>query len=224
MTAATMKARRAHLGGFTLLEVLVVMSLLSVVMLALGSALRTVAQTEERIDERLARADEMRIAVGFMRATLGRVSARKVAPPPPGALSVMFSGGTDSVAWVGVMPARYGAGGRFFFRLGLEPDNAQTALVIRFAPWADSASFPDWTRADFRILVRNATRLTLGYLDSEPSPAQWSAAWAPFDRIPNQLQLEIETTAGAWPSLNFPMRTLPISDPSTGGAVFGGGN
>ena len=38
-------------SGFTLVEVLVVMSLLSLVMLAMGSALRTTAQTEERVDQ-----------------------------------------------------------------------------------------------------------------------------------------------------------------------------
>ena len=76
-------AETSRSTGFTLMEVLVVMSLLSLVMLALGSSLRTIAQTEERIDQRLSRADEMRIAVSFLRSTLGRVSARKVTPPPP---------------------------------------------------------------------------------------------------------------------------------------------
>ena len=60
-------------GGFTLVEVLVVLSLLSLVMLAMGSALRTTAQTEERVDQRLQRADEMRVTTGFLRYILGRV-------------------------------------------------------------------------------------------------------------------------------------------------------
>ena len=38
--------------GFTLLELLVVMALLSGVMLALGASMRTMARTEERIDQR----------------------------------------------------------------------------------------------------------------------------------------------------------------------------
>ena len=70
-----------RMGGFTLVEVLVVMSLLSLVMLAMGSALRTTAQTEERVDQRLQRADEMRLAADFLRSILGRVSARKVPGP-----------------------------------------------------------------------------------------------------------------------------------------------
>ena len=66
--------------GFTLVGLLVVLTLLSLVMLAMGSALRTTAQTEERVDQRLQRTDEMRVASGFLREILGRISARKVMP------------------------------------------------------------------------------------------------------------------------------------------------
>lgn len=209
------------MGGFTLVEILVVMTLLSVIMLALGSALRTVAQTQDRIDVRLERADEMRIATTFLRSTLERVSARKVQPPPPATTAVLFATGPSAVAWVGVMPARYGAGGRCFFRLGLERSGAENALVIRFVPWTSAPDFPDWSRAESRVLVRNVSRLAIRFQDAQTSPPQWSPDWAPKDRLPDQLQLEIATAHGDWPPLTFPMRVMPTSSPSLGGAAFG---
>ena len=221
MSAMHSRGPRFRVRGFTLVEILVVMSLLSVVMLALGSALRTIAQTEERIDERLERADEMRIAAAFLRATLERVSARKVAAPPPAPTGVLFEAGMNSVAWVGVMPARYGAGGRSFFRLGVEPDETGAALVIRFVPWADAPQFPDWSRADSRVLVRQVTGLTVRFQDAQASPPQWSPDWPPRDRLPDQLQLEIETVRGRWPPMTFPMRAMPTGNPTLGGATFG---
>jgi general secretion pathway protein J len=221
MRAQHAAASKARLGGFTLVEILVVMSLLSVIMLALGSALRTLAQAEERIDIRLDRADEMRIASTFLRSTLARVSARKVKPPPPATEAVLFATGPNAVAWVGVMPARYGAGGRSFFRLALEPDGAESALVIRFAPWTAAPDFPDWSRAESRILVRHVTSVALRFQDAQSSPPQWSADWSPKDRLPDQLQLEIETAQGGWPPLTFPMRAMPTGNPSLGGAAFG---
>jgi general secretion pathway protein J len=221
MRSARSAAPRIRLGGFTLVEILVVMSLLSMIMLALGSALRSIAQTEDRIDERLERADEMRIATTFLRSTLERVSARKVQPPPPATVAILFATGPNAVAWVGVMPARYGAGGRSFFRLGIEPNGADSALVIRFAPWTDAPDFPDWSRTESRVLVRHVTGFALRFQDAEISPPLWSLDWAPKDRLPNQLQLEIETARGGWPPLTFPMRTMPTSNPSLGGAAFG---
>lgn len=222
MTTPHCKSCRPRARGFTLVEILVVMSLLSVVMLALGSALRTVAQTEERIEERLSRADEMRTAVGFMRSTLGRVSARRVPASPPGSTRVLFGADQNTVSWIGVMPARYGAGGRYFFRLALEPADSGTALVVRFAPWVDAAVFPDWALAESRVLVQEVTRVAMRFQDGRVNPPSWSAEWSPTDRLPDQLQLEVETSAGPWPVVNFPMRFLPTSDPASGGAAFGG--
>lgn len=56
--------RRLQLG-FTLVELLVTMALLSILMLGMASALRTMAQTEERVDTRLTETDEFRVATGF---------------------------------------------------------------------------------------------------------------------------------------------------------------
>ena len=70
--------RKASLsGGFTLVEMLVALTLMSLVMLGMASAIRTMAQTEERIDVRVDRADEMRVASGFIRSVLGRLSTRR---------------------------------------------------------------------------------------------------------------------------------------------------
>lgn len=208
-------------GGFTLVEVLVVMALLSAVMLALGSALRTVAQAEERIDQRLGRADEMRIAVAFVRSTLGRISGRKVVGPPPSTAAVLFAADRSSLAWIGIMPARYGAGGRYFFRLAVEPDQQQqAALMVRFKPWVDAAVFPDWSGAEARVLAKNLTGVAMSYMDTEEG-VSWTSTWTAKDRLPDLLRIEVETAAGGWPPLIIPMRLLVTSDPRSGGAVFG---
>ena len=53
--------------GFTLVEVMVALTLLSLVMLVLGSAIRSMGASAERIDARSASIDEMRVATTFLR-------------------------------------------------------------------------------------------------------------------------------------------------------------
>lgn len=214
-------------GGFTLLEILVVMALLSVVMLALGAALRTIAQTETRIDNRLARADEFRMAVAFLRKTLGQVSAHKVATPAKaGGGAVLFAAQPDAVAWVGVMPARYGVGGRHFFRLAVEPETdgmpRKLALVIRFMPWKDTPDFPDWSKAPVRTLVSDVVSMTLSYENSQVTPALTSAGWVNTDRLPDRMGLNLQTTSGPYPLLVVPLRPLPLGTGNAGGFAIGG--
>ena len=210
--------------GFTLLELLVVMALLSGVMLALGASMRTMARTEERIDARLARTDEFRVATSFIRSTLGRVSARRVvAVLEPGARPFLFVGEPNGVAWVGVMPARHGAGGRYFFKLAVEPINGVPSLAIRFAPWADVPQFPDWSQADLRVLASGVRAFSIRYEDIRVNPPAWADSWTIADRLPEHLVIALESDSGAWPDLVVPLRVLSGSDPRrSGGPVLGG--
>lgn len=208
--------------GFTLLEVLVVMSLLSLVMLGMGSALRTTAQTGERVDQRLLRADEMRTATSFIYAALGRVSAQKINKPlVVGESPYLFSGQPNAVAWIGIMPARYGAGGRYYFKLSLGEVAREQGLILQFMPWTDAPIFPDWTQAEGRVLVPGVTALSLQYLDVGVVPPQWVPTWSSTEGLPDRAMLTLQGVDGAWPVLVVPLRATP-SSAGSGGAVFGG--
>lgn len=214
--------RRLQLG-FTLVELLVTMTLLSILMLGMVSALRTMGQAEERVDARLAKADEFRIATGFLRTILGRVSVRKkTAPLVQGASAYMFSGAPDAVAWVGVMPARQGAGGRNFFRLAVEQLQGESVLVIRFMPWSESTEFPDWSQADSRVLVKGVTSFELSYEDARQVPSVWMGAWQRTDGVPERVRIDLQTSAGPWPLWMVALRSLPASERG-GGSRFSAG-
>jgi general secretion pathway protein J len=214
---------RPAAAGFTLVELLVVISLLSLVMLAMGSALRTTAQTEERVDARLRRVDDLRVADNFLRSVLGRVSLRKRL----GTIAIdespyYFLGRPQEMVWLGVMPARYGAGGRYLFHLGLEDAPGGQALVLRYLPFTQDGGTPDWSRAESYVLVPAVTGFEIRFEDAVPEPPQWGAPWTLNDRLPQRVSFQIRSATDVWPDIVVPMRTLPGSDSSMGGAVFGG--
>lgn len=206
--------------GFTLIEMLLVLVLLSLLVLAMASALRTASQTEERIDTRLEHMDDLRVASTFLRSVLGQVSAQKTSLPVPAGKSPYFFIGTPaSVTWVGVMPARYGAGGRTHWRLSL---NDQGALVLQYLPWIDAATVPDWNAAESNTLLTGVTRLALRYEDARSEPPVWTPEWSAIDRLPDRIAIEVETATGAWPPIAVALRILPASDPSSGSFSLGG--
>lgn len=212
----------ARMSGFTLVEILVVITLMSLVMLGLGAAMRTIAQTEGRVDERLQRADEMRVATGFLGATLGRISVRKTAQPLDINTSpYQFVGSQSAVAWVGVMPPRYGAGGRNFFRLSMENVAGNSAVVIRYAPWKAESAFPAWGTAESRVLVANAAGFLLEYADDDGSTLAWLPQWPHTQRLPGRVRISVRTQSGDWPFFVIPMRQLPAGDNGRGGFSLG---
>lgn len=217
-----MSRRPRNVAGFTLVEILVVMTLLSVIMLGLGAAMRTIAQTEERVDQRLQRADETRVTASFLGATLGRISARRSqAPTQVGGSVALFSGRPDAVMWVGVMPARYGAGGRYFFRLGLERRADRADLVIRFAPWTAAGAFPDWATTDSRVLVRGVTAMGLDYGHEAGGVQTWQGDWTDPQVLPGRIRISLRTATQDWPQLTIALRQLPAGDNGRGGFSLG---
>ncbi len=206
--------------GFTLVELLVVMTLLSLMVVAMGSALRTASQTEDRVDIRLQRMDDLRTISGFLRSVLGRVSAQKITTPvQAGSSPYFFSGSASSMSWVGVMPARYGAGGRYHFRLELTDAGV---LLLHYMPWIGAAVLPDWTAGQSAPLLSGVTGLTFQYEDAVMEPPEWSSQWAIIDRLPERVSISVATGSGTWPEIVVPLRVLPGSDPRTSGPVFGG--
>lgn len=228
--ACVLLARQARFSGFTLIELLVVMSLLSVIMIGLVSALRTMAQTESKIDQRLNRLDEIRAARSFLQQTLSRVSSTTIdAPGATGQKIVPFAAMSDSLTWIGVMPARPNVGGRHFFKLAIEANGAQRELVLRFAPWLADGVLPDWSQAESRILVSGIENLTVEAQGLPPRarnapdwPAGWQNGWPVADVLPEQIRLRLEDAQGAWPQWTLSLRGMAQNDNSFNIVVIGG--
>jgi len=217
--------------GFTLIEILVVMSLLSIIMLAMSSSMRTMAQTEARVDERLQRIDEMRVTDNFLKKTLGRIDVVKSKNPNnPAGLGTLFVADANSMSWVGIMPARYGAGGRYFFHLALEETSSGKALVLRFAPWEMQTTFPEWAQAESHILAAGITDFlieTEGLPQEIQSiasdwPRGWHAGWSVKDAIPQRIRLTWADQKDHWPPLVIALMPTLQSQTASSGFVTGG--
>ena len=222
-----------HCHGFTLVEVLIALALLSLLMLVLSGALRAMGQTEERVEQRVAAADDYRAAVQLLNDVLGRVSARRFSSLQAGTpqQQPFFQAAPDALAWIGVMPARYGLGGRHYLRLAVEPGpDGDGQLVLRYAPWSGAPTFDAWPQAQAQVLAAPLPSLALRY--QEPASGGWSPVWPPpgvplntlpSTLLPGAVALQIDGAQPAWPPLVVPLRATRTSDPSAQGGSFGGG-
>ena len=224
--AKCVPARRQPSGctGFTLLELLVVMSLMSLLILAMASALRTTSQTSERVDVALTRSDDLRIVSGFLRSAVGRISMqRKGFPLKEGANQFFFEGQESQLTWAGVMPAGYAASGRSLMRLRQDvSDQGTPALMLQYLPWAGAAVEPDWTQSSSHVLLSGVTGLQILYQDARSEPPVWSPNWTLPDQVPQRVRIVLMTERGALPDIVIALRPLPASDPRSRGPIFGG--
>lgn len=203
-----MTGKHKHCLGFTLVEVLISLVLLSLLSLGMVSAMRTMGQTQDRIDQRFARAEELQSVMGFVDEILGRVSDRRSNLIEQGKPVLLFNGQARSIEWLGIMPARHGMGGRHFFKLAIETVASEQALVLRYQPWRGESSWPDWTSASWRVLVPEVSRLSISYAGKDMLPQQWTPAWALAGALPERIRLDVSTRWGEWPLWLIPVHSL----------------
>ena len=206
--------------GFTLVEVLIALTLLSLLMLALTGAMRAMGQTSERVEQRIEAEDDYRIAQAFLRDILGQASARvsDQSAAGGGLRDVFFAGQPDALVWIGIMPARHGLGGRHYMRLALESSAGGSHLVLRYAPWNGAPAFADWPAAEARVLVRDVQGLHLRY--QHPLSGAWQPNWSPAADLPpginlflpSAIELAVDGPTPAWPPVVVALRSSFITD------------
>ena len=200
--------------GFTLVEVLVAVALLSLLMLGLLTAMRSFAQSETRIDERIRADDDLRVSERFLRSVMATVSPRPRATPAGAQKQIDFVGSADAMRWIGVMPARHGAGGLYRFHLYGRPATAPepAALVLEFFPYVPGFEAPlDPGVVQSRAMAIAVSEVRFRYQDDLESGEQWLAEWPHVDRLPRRIGMSVVSDRLPWPEMI--VAVLPISSP-----------
>ena len=218
--------------GFTLIELLVVMTLLALLMTGLMTAMRTMAQTETKIDQRLQRLDDLRTVRALLTQTLGQVSAMRIdVLETPGKTRVPFIATPDSLIWVGTLPARPGSGGRHYFRLAVEDIAGEPALVLRLTPCDPDLKPPNWATAQVHVLLRQVTQLLVHAQGLPPRdsaqlntwPKGWQNGWPVPDFLPEQVRLSLtDVTQANLMDWTFALHAFAQSDSTIDIVTVGG--
>lgn len=204
--------------GFTLVEVLVATALLSLVTLGLLTAMRSFAQSEVRIDERIRIDDDLRVSERFLRTVMSTVSPRLRSTATGAPKEIDFVGSAEAMRWIGVMPARHGAGGLYRFHLYARPAGADEpmALVLEFAPYVSGFDAPlDPGSLQSRAMARADGGIRFRYQDDLESGEQWLADWPHADRLPRRIGLSVASEKLPWPEMI--VAVLPVAGPTSPG-------
>ena len=192
-------------SGFTLLEMLVAVTVLSVLAALVYGMLRIGMRSWEAGSERIAASDLTRIGWQYVHASLtAAVSPPSLLPDDPG---IHFLGAADSLEFVSELPAWLGGGGYHVLSLALteEPGAHERRLELEARPLAgyddadlDPAGLP---RA---VLADDVERLAFAYfgVGERGGEPDWLDSWAGRESLPLLVRMEVELADGsAWPLL-----------------------
>lgn len=202
--------RRA--GGFTLVELLIVMTLFGMMSVALFGGLRFGTRAWEAGATRGEMLSQTEIVQGLIRRQLGEVilpTARGEQDLEP----ITFAGDADSLEFSSYFPAHRGVGGRNHFRLALLPDGEHLRLDLAWRLYrADGSLYVDPNQEDDgepgeeRSLLEDIESAEFRYFGSEDPDREpeWRDSWDFEEQLPELVALKIVFGPGDrryWPEL-----------------------
>ncbi len=191
----------SRLRGFTLLEVMIALTLLSMIMVATITALRTLGNTKTSLTQVTDRVDEIRVLSEFLRNTIGaampvvRVGSTEEDFVDGGAYGTYFAGDATHVMWVSPLVAGADLGGAFVMQLALVEDR----LELKWHPYQSDVQAVNWDELESRVLLKSVDEFQVGYLAAYGT--EWLDLWAGSQRNPVAVRITIKSGERYWPEL-----------------------
>lgn len=192
----------ARQGGFTLLELLVAVSLLALLMAMLFAGLNAGTRHIGRQSERLDRASRTVLAQNFLRMQLA--DARALTPSNVPSDSIAFDGRADGLDFVSAAPQAVAVGGLQVLSLGIvEARGAGSEqLLVGWRPFTGSgagasaaAAVASAHRTALLDHIQEAAFAYFGVVDPGQAP-NWHATWRNMSYLPSLVRLSVTFADG----------------------------
>ena len=197
--------------GFTLLELLIGMTLVGFILTLLFAGLSLGLRSWEAGEQRMVTSSRQAIIIDFIRRTLEqtyplfwRVDNEE---------QLAFAGETESLRFVGPVPRHEGASGNYLIALELADGEDGRDLVMRWQ-MSDSREpgFESLEEAKPKVLVKAIRELAFSYFgtENETDEPTWHDQWLHQKAPPELIRLKITLENGkTWPDIitATPIRT-----------------
>ncbi len=209
-TAANQLPAMKKSQGFTLIEVLVVFTLLAMIMAMIFSGIDSARRTAEKGEKRITAINEMRVIQGIVRHQVSRSMGLGVEESDEGEM-LKFIGDENSITFVGQMPGYLGTGGPHIQKLELI--NADGGKLLQFthglmSNYDDEDEQSAFDEAEPIVLLEHIRDGAFAFieLDEEGLPTDWLNEMENQVVMPLMVQLDLEMRPEAkedWPLLQI---------------------
>jgi general secretion pathway protein J len=203
------------LHGFTLLEMLIGLTLIGFILVLLFAAFGMASRSWDATESKLDRTSRALAARQFLRQTLANTRARYFAQP--GKKQIAFVGAPDGMRFVSQLPTQFEGGGPKMMSLTVGGDQDRQDLVFRQAflrPDVQDFSMLDAVADEqARVLMAGVKGIVFEYFGAQKpnEPAAWHTDWQAADQLPRLVRLRVDYgDDGKWPDLIAPIFLVDV--------------
>lgn len=195
--------------GFTLLEVLVAITIFALVITVLYAGYRVAIRSWESGERSHAALSELRLAGSFIRKHT--TQAFPLAVSESNAWRLWFDGEAQGLVFVTAMPTYLGQGGMYEMTLKVDQQNDGASLVVSRRLLHPDAEPGRPGASDLaRPLLENLKSAQFAYFGTtgEDGEESWHTIWQGRQRLPRLVRLRIDSKLVAdWPEMIFRLPT-----------------
>lgn len=187
-------------AGFTLIEMVVAMTILGTMLMLLYSGLSFALRSWDASDVNGRLTMDRRIGENFLRREVAELFPMRWKDPVT--LKIAFEGDAKHMRFVSARPAGIGSGGLALVSLDVVEDardRREHHLVMRRAmPDDEQKDFGPLEKAEAAILIGNVDTVAFSYFGAENDFAEprWVDEWRFTSRVPQMVRLRVKTSEG----------------------------
>ena len=190
--------------GFTLLEVMLAMTLLSIMVVLLFTTLAICAESWNKGENKIAQVNEKAVVYRFFKRHLPAIKPlwddfsndERV---------FSFQGQSDNFQFVSVFPASSGRKGLHIFEVALDKAE-KTTIKVLLKPFYPSAEQGQQWQEETVILLENVAEFELSYFDKKKT-GSWQANWQDKKYLPELIKINIvQSDESYWPEMIFALK------------------
>ncbi|EIJ35961.1 prepilin-type N-terminal cleavage/methylation domain-containing protein [Thiothrix nivea] len=189
--------------GFTLLEMLISFTLVSLLFLALFAAFSTIGRGWDAADTRINKTEDMRLITDFLRRQLSQAMVVKITGED-GAKVYAFEGTDTSLRYAAPLQPLQHQGGVFLIELDIVSGKHGKALEMLYAPYRPELSWDEAFEDAEPVLVFDGLKdASFEYFGAEEAgkDPEWESAWEEMPLYPQMLKLSLADTGRVWPEM-----------------------
>jgi general secretion pathway protein J len=194
-------------SGFTLVEILIAMTLFSVILVLVFSALHTSNKSWLASERQIETNEEQRLVLSFIKRQISQTVPLLQLDGKENTL--VFKGEEDSLQFVSSLPAHRGGGGLYL--LSLSVDEGLTLHYQVVTSDIELVDELDDEKSKEQLLIANIDKIAFSYFGSEISNETpvWRDQWTDQKRLPDLVSMRITSKSASdyWPEVVIPVRT-----------------
>lgn len=191
--------------GFTLLELLISITLLGLILVLLFGGLRLGVRSWDATQQQVDKLNTVRAVESFLRREMSLTHPYRWKKPTGPQLA--FLGERNKISFITQLPPRIGEGGLYAVSLELEKTGSGGRMIWKYLPvhskmqdFSALAQVPEMVLAVYELSGTGDIWLSYFGRDSENSAPRWSEQWANDVRLPLLIKIQVKLDNGLeWP-------------------------